>query len=81
MHSHGPSWLDIRLSKEHQSSVLKAGLARSHKAEVHAKAGWVNFRIERLQDLANARKIVQLGYENAKKNLEDARAKNAVKLR
>jgi hypothetical protein len=30
---------------------------------------------------ANARKIVQLGYENAKKNLEDARAKNAVKLR
>jgi hypothetical protein len=48
---------------------------------VHDQAGWVSLRIERLQDLANARKIVQLGYENAKKNLEDARAKNAVKPR
>jgi hypothetical protein len=34
-----------------------------------------------LQDLANARKIVHLAYENAKKNLEDTRAENAVKLR
>jgi hypothetical protein len=69
MHSHGPSWLDIRLSKEHQSSVLKAGLALSHKAEVHAKAGWVSFRIENARDLQNARKVIQMAYENARKKL------------
>lgn len=69
MHSHGPSWLDIRLSKEHQSSVLMAGLALSHKAEIHAKAGWVSLRIENTRDLANAKKVIQLAYENAKKKL------------
>ncbi|HEX9612403.1 MAG TPA: luciferase family protein [Candidatus Bathyarchaeia archaeon] len=69
MHSHGPSWLDIRLSKEDQTSVLKAGLALSHKAEVHAQAGWVSFRIENRRDLVNAKKVIQLAYENAKKTL------------
>src|SRR5260370_37925284 len=81
MHSHGPSSLDIRLSKEDQISVLRTGQALRHRAQVHDQAGWVSFQIERLQDLANARKIVQLGYEHAKKNLEDARAKNAGKRR
>ena len=69
MHSHGPSWLDIRLSKEDQTSVLKAGLALSHKAEVHAHAGWVSFRIENRRDLVNAKKVIQIAYENAKKTL------------
>ena len=69
MHSHGPSWLDIRLSKEDQTSVLKEGLALSHKAQVHAKAGWVSFRIENRRDLVNAKKVIQLAYENAKKTL------------
>ena len=69
MHSHGPSWLDIRLSKEHQSSVLMAGLALSHKAEIHAKTGWVSFRIEHTRDLVNAKEVIQLAYENAKKKL------------
>jgi len=69
MHSHGPSWLDIRLSKEDQASVLKAGLALSHKAEVHAQAGWVSFQIENKRDLMNAKKVIQLAYENAKKTL------------
>ena len=69
MHSHGPSWLDIRLSKEHQLSVLKAGLALPHKAEVHAKAGWVSFQIAKARDLENARKVIQMAYENAKKTL------------
>jgi len=69
MHSHGPSRLDIRLSKEDQTSVLKAGLALSHKAEVHAQAGWVSFRIENRRDLMNAKKVIQLAYENAKKTL------------
>ncbi len=69
MHSHGPSWLDIRLSKEDQTSVLKAGLALSHKAEVHAQAGWVSFQIENRRGLMNAKKVIQLAYENAKKTL------------
>jgi hypothetical protein len=81
MHSHGPSWLDIRLSKEDQASALKAGQALPHRAQVHAQAGWVSFRIENSQDLVNARTIIQLAYENAKKNLEDVKAKNAIKLR
>jgi hypothetical protein len=70
MHSHGPSWLDIRLSKEDQASVLKTGQALPHKALVHAQAGWVSFRIENSQDLANAKKVIQLAYENAKKNAD-----------
>jgi Family of unknown function (DUF5519) len=81
MHSHGPSSLDIRLSKEDQASVLKTGQVLRHRAQMHDKAGWVSFRIERSQNLANARKVVQLAYENAKKSLQVPKAKNAVKLR
>jgi luciferase-like monooxygenase len=81
MHSHGASSLDIRLSKEDQASVLKTGQALPHRAIVHRQDGWISLRIERLQDLANARKVVHLAYENAKKNLEDTKAENAVKLR
>jgi Family of unknown function (DUF5519) len=69
MHSHGPSWLDIRLSKEDQASVLKARLALSHKAELHGRAGWVSFRIDSSKDLANVKNIIRLAYENAKMNL------------
>jgi Family of unknown function (DUF5519) len=67
MHSHEPSRLDIRLSKEDQASVLKAGLALSHHALVHAQAGWVTLQIQNAEDLANARSVVLLAYENAKK--------------
>jgi hypothetical protein len=69
MHSHGPSSLDIRLSKEDQAIVLKTGHALPHRALVHAQAGWVSLRIENSQDLAKARKVIQLAYDNAKKNL------------
>lgn len=48
---------------------MKEGLAHSHKAEVHAKAGWVSFRIENTRDLVNAKKVIQLAYENAKKKV------------
>jgi luciferase-like monooxygenase len=68
MHSHGPSWLDIQLSKEDQSSVLKAGQALRHRAEVHEHAGWVSLRIESLKDLTSAKKVVELAYEYSKKN-------------
>jgi len=71
MHSHGPSWLDIRLSKEDQASVLKIGQALPHQAQVHAQAGWVSFRIENSQDLKKAKRVIQLAYEKAKKNPED----------
>jgi hypothetical protein len=66
MHSHGPSWLDIRLSKEDQSSVLKAGEALRHRAEVHDQAGWVTLRIDGSKDLTNAKKVVGLAYEYSK---------------
>lgn len=56
MHSHGPSRLDIRLSKEDQASILKTGEALPHRAQVHAEAGWVSFQIKNSQDLANAKK-------------------------
>ncbi|SRR5713101_350325 len=70
MHSHGPSWLDIRLSKEDQASVLKTGQALLHRAQVHSEAGWVSLRIENSQDLGKAKRVIQLAYEKAKKNLE-----------
>ena len=71
MHSHGHSWLDIRLSKDDQTSVLKTRHALPHRAQVHSEAGWVSFRIENSQDLANAKNVIRLAYENAKKNLKD----------
>ncbi len=73
MHSHGHSWLDIHLSKEDQTSVLKAGEALRHRFA--PQAGWVSFRIEKSEDLPRARKIIQLAYENAKKNLEDIKSR------
>jgi len=71
MHSHGPAWLDIRLSKEDQASVLKTGQALPHRAQVHSEAGWVSLRIEDSQDLKKAKRVIQLAYEKAEKNPED----------
>lgn len=69
MHSHGPSWLDIRLSKEDQTVALKTGEVLPHRFA--PQAGWVSLRIENPEDGANAKKIILLAYENAKKNQED----------
>jgi len=74
MHSHGLSWLDIRLSIEDQASVLKTGQALPHRAQVHAQDGWVSSRIENSQDLANAKNVIQLAYKNAKKNPGDLKS-------
>ena len=68
MHSHGLSRLDILLSKEDQSSVLKAGQVLRHRADVHDQAGWVSLRIENSKDLTNAKKVVELAYEYSRKN-------------
>ena len=69
MHSHGHSFLDIRLSKEDQAAVLKAGEALPHRFA--PQAGWVSFRMTKPEDLDNAKKIVQLAYDNAKNNLKE----------
>lgn len=75
MHSHGPTWLDIRLSKEDQAATLKSGDVLRHRFA--PQAGWVSFRLSRSEDLTTAKKIVQLAYDNAKKNLEDVMARRA----
>jgi hypothetical protein len=72
MHSHGPSLLDIRLSKEDQATVVKTGQALLHKALVHSQAGWVSIKIEKPEDLAKVRIVVQLAYENARRNLGES---------
>jgi len=68
MHSHGATWLDIRLSKEDQASILKTGQALPHRALVHSQAGWVSLQIENAQDLVKAKRVIGLAYENGKKN-------------
>ena len=73
MHSHGPTWLDIRLSKKDQESVLKTGEALPHRFA--PQAGWVSFRIEGLDNLNTAKRVIMQAYENAKKNLEDNKSR------
>ena len=67
MHSHGKSFLDIRLSKEDQERVVNERLAISHRALIHRQAGWVSFRLATEKDLENAKIVIKLAYENAKK--------------
>jgi len=68
MHHHGPSFLDIRLSKSDQATVLKSGRALRHRFA--PQAGWVSFRIEKLEDLEAAKRLVRLAYENARTSME-----------
>lgn len=75
MHSHGPSWLDIRLSKEDQAVALRNGEALKHRFA--PQAGWVSLRISKSDDQVIASKLIQLAYENAKKNVEDVIARQA----
>jgi len=68
MHHHGPSFLDIRLSKTDQATALKNGIAIPHRFA--PQAGWVSFRIEKAEDLGPAKQLVQLAYENARTAME-----------
>ena len=68
MHHHGPSFLDIRLSKSDQTTMLKNGTALRHRFA--PQAGWVSFRIEKLEDLEAAKRLVRLAYENARTSME-----------
>jgi Family of unknown function (DUF5519) len=68
MHHHGPSFLDIRLSKSDQATTLKTGSAIPHRFA--PQAGWVSFRIEKPEDFESAKKLIRLAYQNAKTNME-----------
>src|SRR5437899_13096200 len=45
MHSHGPSFLYVRLSLEEHARVLREGKAEHHRADGHYQEGWISFRI------------------------------------
>ena len=68
MHFHGATHLDIRLSKEDQVEVLREGKAEPH--QFAPDAGWVTVRIRSALDLENAREVVELAYNRAKKIME-----------
>jgi hypothetical protein len=68
MHSHGTSFLDIRLSRTEQAAALKEGKAIPHRFA--PQAGWVSFRIENAEDLGPAKALIQAAYENAKASME-----------
>ena len=57
MHHHGPSFLDIRLSKSDQATALKDGTALPHRFA--PQAGWVSFRIEKAEDLDAAKVTIE----------------------
>jgi len=65
MHSHGPAYLDIRLSKEDQERVLREGMAEPHRFA--PQAGWVTFRIRSEKDVEVAKEVILLAYGNAEK--------------
>src|SRR5437879_6772152 len=73
MHSHGPSFLDVRLSPKEQARVLREGKAERHRADVHHKEGWVSFRIGDKEGIERAKELVQLAYEDAKRTSENPR--------
>jgi len=74
MHSHGPSFLDVRLSPKEQARVLREGKAERHRADVHHKEGWVSFRIGDKEGIERAKELVQLAYDNAKGTNERSQA-------
>ncbi|OLD03364.1 hypothetical protein AUG19_02930 [archaeon 13_1_20CM_2_54_9] len=68
MHSHGSSYLDIRLSLEDQARVLKEGRAEPHRFA--PQGGWVTFRIRGDGDVEKAKEIIRLAYDNAEKKMK-----------
>ena len=68
MHSHGPAYLDIRLSLEDQKPVLEMERAESHRFA--PEAGWVTFRIRSERDLVAAKELILLAYTNAEQNMK-----------
>jgi hypothetical protein len=78
MHHHGPSFLDIRLSKTDQTIALKKGTVIPHRFA--PQAGWVSFRVDKVDDLGPAKELIQLAYDNARTNMEAHRTRGQMKL-
>src|SRR5690349_8530112 len=57
MHSHGPSYLDIRLSKKDQARMLEEGKAEPHRFA--PQAGWITFRIRSDEDIEAAKELIR----------------------
>jgi Family of unknown function (DUF5519) len=66
MHSHGPMYLDIHLSREDQERILHEGKAEPHRF-TPARAGWVTFHIRSEEDVGRAKEIITLAYNDARK--------------
>ena len=77
MHTHGPSYLDIRLSKEEQDRVLKQGKAEPHR--FGPQAGWVTLRIRSESDGEIAKELIRLAYDNTDKQMTAHMVKRAPK--
>ena len=59
--------------------MLKSGTALPHRFA--PQAGWVSFRIEKLEDLEAAKRLIRLAYENARTSMEAHSARrNQMKL-
>ncbi len=67
MHSHGNSYLDIRLSMEDQERVLREGRAEPHRFA--PQTGWVTFHVRSEGDVERAKELVRLAYDNAEKRM------------
>jgi len=68
MHSHSPTYLDIRLSLEDQKQVLETERAERHRFA--PQAGWVTFRVRSEKDLATAKEVIMLAYTNAERKMK-----------
>jgi hypothetical protein len=68
MHSHGPAYLDIRLSLDDQKQVLETERAEPHRFA--PEAGWVTFRIRSERDVVAAKELVLLAYTNAERKMK-----------
>jgi Family of unknown function (DUF5519) len=66
MHSHGPRYLDIHLSREDQERILHEGKAEPHRF-TPARAGWVTFHIRSEEDVGRLKEIITLAYNDARK--------------
>ena len=75
MHSHGHSYLDIRLSREDQARVLREKKAEHHRFA--PQAGWITFRIRSEKDVENAKELIQLAYDNASMLMSAHKARKA----
>src|SRR5437870_12544982 len=73
MHSHGPSFLDVRLSLKEQARVVREVKGQRHGADVHHHEGWVSFRFEAKESVDCATELVLLTHEDAKRTSENSR--------